>query len=183
MARMVGAVTVGLLADGDIVASAQCIAIDADAFPYESARFGKRSASAMVWVARLAGDRPVLPDPFGHAVERPVPDPYGATGSVVGFVAAQRRGDRFEISGIAVRRDVRRRGVGRELLRALLAAGRGRGLRLVVLHVSVMNEAAIALYEAEGFVVRRRLNDFYAAKAFGEVRDAFEMIHLLNRGP
>jgi ribosomal-protein-alanine N-acetyltransferase len=157
MSRMVDAITVGLLSQGDIIACAQCIAIDADAFPYESARFGKRPASAIVWVARLAGDR-----------------------SVVGFLAAQARGDRFEVSGVAVRRDARRRGVASALLRATLAAGSARGLRLVLLHVSVKNDGAIALYEAEGFVVRRRLRDFYTAKAFGDERDAFEMIHLLG---
>jgi ribosomal protein S18 acetylase RimI-like enzyme len=141
--------------EGDIVASAQCIAIDADAFPYESARFGKRAPSAMVWVARLAGER-----------------------AVSGFLAGRSKRDRFEIDGVAVRRDVRRRGVGRELVRAVRAWAKESAIRALVLHVSVTNQAAIGLYEAEGFFVRRRLRDFYPASSFGEGRDAFEMIHL-----
>jgi ribosomal-protein-alanine N-acetyltransferase len=153
VARTLKDVSIELLPEGDIVASAQCIAIDADAFPYESARFGKRPASAIVWVARLAGER-----------------------RVSGFLAARTRGDRLEIDGVAVRRDVRRRGIGRELVRAALVAARASRARVVVLHVSVTNDGAIALYLSEGFHVRRRLRDFYPASAFGAERDAFEMI-------
>jgi ribosomal protein S18 acetylase RimI-like enzyme len=160
MARALSGIAVEVLADGDLVAVAQCIAIDAEAFPYESARFGKRPVNAIVWVAREEG----RPDHAGKA-------------RVGGFLAARVRADRLEIDGVAVGSFSRRRGLGRELVRAALAESRARGLRVVVLHVAVENSAAIGLYEGEGFAVRRRLRGFYPpAAAFGGERDAYEMV-------
>lgn len=48
----------------------------------------------------------------------------------------------------------RRRGLGRDVLRALLAWGRDRGASRALLQVHPTSTAAIALYRAEGFVVR-----------------------------
>ncbi len=100
-------------------------------------------------------------------------------GRVEGFLAGRIVGERIEIDGVAVDRACQRRGVGRELVRVAMASARARGLHLAVLHVSVKNRAAIALYEAEHFTVRRFLKDFYPPTAFGPERDAFEMVRLL----
>jgi ribosomal protein S18 acetylase RimI-like enzyme len=159
VARALSGIAVEVLADGDLVAAAQCIAIDAEAFPYESTRFGRRPVNAIVWVAR----------------EERHPDRAGKA-RVGGFLAARVRVDRLDIDGVAVGSGSRRRGLGRELLRAALRESRARGLRVVVLHVAVGNTAALALYEAEGFAIRRRLRGFYPAAAFGGERDAYEMV-------
>ena len=147
-----------MLEPGDVVGAAQCIAIDADVFPYESARFGKRPASAVVWVAREKAE--------GGA----------GKGRVVGFLAARARVGRLEIDGVAVDGPCRRRGIGRDLVRGAVAWSRKEALRVVVLHVWVQNLAAIALYESEGFTITRRFRNFYPVPAFGENRDAFEMM-------
>ena len=163
MARRAGTATIELL-DGDLVAIAQCIAIDADAFPYASAHFGARSRSGRVWIARDAAD------------ERQ---------RVVGFLAARLRGRRgqahlMHIEGLAVDQPVRQQGIGRALVREAVADARGRRLHAVVLHVSVTNDAAIALYESEGFGISRKLPGFYPAGAFDGVTEALEMAKLLR---
>jgi ribosomal-protein-alanine N-acetyltransferase len=142
--------TVERLELGDLVSMAQCMAIDADAFPYASAHFGLRAASARVWIAREEG-------------------------RVVGFLAGRVRRRAMHVEGLAVEQSARRRGLGRTLVRASVEYARGARLRAIGLHVSVSNHAAIALYEAEGFSVTATLRDFYPAAAFGGEGDALEM--------
>jgi len=164
VARRAGTATIELL-EGDLVAIAQCIAIDADAFPYASAHFGARSRSGRVWIARDAAD------------ERQ---------RVVGFLAARQRGKPggqahlMHIEGLAVDRPARLLGIGRALVREAVTDARERRLHAVVLHVSVTNEVAIALYESEGFGISRKLPGFYPAGAFDGVSEALEMAKLLR---
>jgi ribosomal protein S18 acetylase RimI-like enzyme len=137
---------------GDLVAMAQCMAIDADAFPYASAHFGLKAASARVWVAR-AGQEP----------------------RVVGFLAGRVRRGAMHVEGVAVEQSARRRGTGRALVQAAVEYARGVRLHSVGLHVSLSNAGAIALYESEGFVGTATLRDFYPPAAFGGEGDALEM--------
>jgi ribosomal protein S18 acetylase RimI-like enzyme len=139
----------------DLVAMAQCMAIDADAFPYASAQFGMTAATARVFVARDEG-------------------------RVVGFLAARVRGRSMHVEGLAVETVARRGGVGRALVRAAAEDGADLGLELVVLHVSVTNRAAIRLYERERFTVVRRRPGFYPPAAFGGTGDALEMARRLR---
>jgi len=148
--------TVELLEPGDLVAMAQCMAIDADAFPYPSAQFGLRAESARQWVAR---------EETGE----------GRASRVVGFLAGRVRRGAMHVEGLAVEVGARRHGVGRALVRASVEYAREARLRAVGLHVSVTNHAAIALYEAEGFDVAGRLRGFYPPAAFGGEADALEM--------
>jgi ribosomal-protein-alanine N-acetyltransferase len=148
--------TVELLDPEDLVAMAQCMAIDADAFPYPSAQFGLRAASARQWVAREEASE-------------------GRAGRVVGFLAGRVRRGAMHVEGLAVEAGARRDGVGRALVRASVEYARATRLRAVGLHVSVATHAAIALYEAEGFDVAGRLQGFYPPAAFGGEADALEM--------
>ncbi len=143
---------VSLLDVSDLVAVAQCMALDATAFPYASAQFGMRSRLSCVLVVR------------GEPRRR-----------VVGFLAGTQQRRDFYVKGLAVDPDVRRRGIGRALVRAGATHARERGAATMVLNVWVGNEAAIALYEAEGFVIRRQLPGFYAHARFGAGGDAYEM--------
>ncbi len=147
--------TIDLLAPADLVAMAQCTAIDADAFPYASTRFGVRAASERTWVARL--DR-----------------------RVDGFLAGRVVRGTLRVHGLAVAREVRGRGVGRALVKNAVARSRDEGLAWVRLHVWVGNAAAIALYRSEGFAVARRLEGFYPEGAFEGAPDAFEMARSLT---
>jgi ribosomal protein S18 acetylase RimI-like enzyme len=148
------------LGEDDIVAAAQCIAIDADTFPYASARFGLRSASTCVWVAREPGRR-----------------------VVIGFAATRARTGVMHIDGLAVDAIHRRRGIGRALLREVIETALSRRIHRVALHVSVANRAAIALYTSEGFVVRGRLRRFYPPSPFAEETDAYAMDLCLSATP
>ena len=152
--------TVELLDPGDLVAMAQCMAIDADAFPYASAQFGLKAESARQWVAR----GPLLEGLPGAPPTR-----------VVGFLAGRVRRGALHVEGLAVSDRARRRGVGRALVRAAVDYASRVRLRAVGLHVSVTNRAAIALYEAEGFHVAGTLRGFYPPAAFGGEADALEM--------
>jgi ribosomal protein S18 acetylase RimI-like enzyme len=140
----------------DIVATVQCIAIDAEAFPYPSAQFGVRPASSRVWVARREGEA-----------------------RVVGFLAGRVRGRSMHVHGLAVDRAVRRRGVARALLRKAADGGRDEGLRSIGLCVGLGNGAALALYEGEGFAIVRRVRGYYPPSAYSGERDAYEMRLLL----
>ena len=138
---------------GDVVALAECIAIDADAFPYPSASFAMRRASSRVWTARREGER-----------------------RVVGFLAARLRRRGLYVQGLAVDREARRQGVARALVRVAVDGARAEGLRELALCVGVANAAAVALYEGEGFAIVRRLRGFYPPGLYAGESDAFEMV-------
>ncbi|HEX3343328.1 MAG TPA: GNAT family N-acetyltransferase [Polyangiaceae bacterium] len=148
--------TVELLDEADLVGMAHCMAIDADAFPYPSAQFGLRAESARRWVARE------------EAAE-------GRAARVVGFLAGRVRRGAMHVEGLAVQVGARRQGVGRALVRAAVRYARSARLRSMGLHVSVINQVAIALYEGEGFHVAAKLRGFYPPRAFGGETDALEM--------
>ena len=143
---------VSLLDVSDLVAVAQCIALDATAFPYASAQFGLRSRLSCVLVVR--GE---------------------PRNGVVGFLAGTFQRRDFYVKGLAVDPAARRRGIGRALVRAALEHARDRGAAAMVLNVWLENRAAITLYETEGFAIRRRLPGFYARGHFGGSGDGYEM--------
>jgi ribosomal protein S18 acetylase RimI-like enzyme len=144
------------LAPDDLVAVAECILIDADAFPYASSPFGLRDAAGRAWIARE--------DQGGH---------------VVGFVAGRVRRRELHIDGIAVRKEARRLGAGRSLVRACIQDSAAEGLECVTLNVAVSNHPAVALYRSEGFATRQRLIDFYPPGVFEGERSAYEMVRPL----
>jgi ribosomal protein S18 acetylase RimI-like enzyme len=154
----VSTLTVDRLPAADIVAMAQCIAIDVDSFPYPSSTFVLRAASAPVWIAREGGDPRVL-----------------------GFIAAsQRRPGELYVDGVATAAGARHRGVGRALVRAAMAYAREAGLGEITLHVWPGNTVAVALYRSEGFAVRLRVPRFYARGLFGST-EAYRMVRVVDR--
>lgn len=143
--------TIELATPGDLVAMAQCMAIDAEAFPYPSAQFGAQADTARVWVAR-------------------------DDARVIGFLAGRVRRTELHIEGLAVDTAARRGGVARALLRVAADEARVQDLRSVTLHVSVTSRGAIRLYESEGFEVVREMPRFYPPRAFGGVTAGLEMV-------
>ena len=69
--------------------------------------------------------------------------------------------------------DFRRHGLGRRLLRELLAGLAAAGSARALLEVDVRNSGAIEFYRREGFRETRRLPSYY-----GRGLDAFEMMKL-----
>jgi GNAT superfamily N-acetyltransferase len=72
-------------------------------------------------------------------------------GVPVGLANLGVRGERAWIGGIGVTPFARRRGVGEQLMRAVLDEARGRGARTVLLEVLEGNDPARRLYEKLGF--------------------------------
>jgi ribosomal protein S18 acetylase RimI-like enzyme len=142
----------------DLVAFAQCAALDASLFPHPSLPhvLDVTGLAPSVFVARRTANEPVI-----------------------GFLGAVRSGGTLDIVGIGVAPDHRRHGVGRALVRAAVASAQERSITKLVLHVSTGNEAAVLLYTAEGFRVTRTLRGYYSARRFPNGGDAFEMTLVL----
>lgn len=149
--------TIEALDGGDLVALAQCMALDATAFPHPSVPLVSGGV-ARTWIAR--GER-----------------------GVIGFVATTANGKTLDIIGIAVDARERRSGVGRALVQAIVAIARDRRFRAVTLNVSTANESAIALYESEGFVAVERMRRYYNPARFADGGDAFRMVLDLSARP
>ncbi len=79
-------------------------------------------------------------------------------GLPIGLGMLAQRGHRGWIGGVGVLREHRRRGVGRQLMEALLNAAREKGVQHVQLEVIRQNAGALALYESLGFGKRRVLH-------------------------
>lgn len=80
-------------------------------------------------------------------------------GSVVGYAAAWIAYDEIHLLSIAVLPAARRRGLGSEILRAVMKRGKTRGAVRAILEVRESNAAARAFYGRHGFVdigTRRR---------------------------
>ena len=90
-----------------------------------------------------------------------------AAGVVDGYAGISLLGDEAEVHTIGVRPAAQGAGLGRALLRALLAHA---GDRRILLEVRTDNAAAITLYESEGFVIVGTRRRYYHSGA-----DAFTM--------
>ena len=97
-------------------------------------------------------------------------------GTLVGYAGLGRAGPKAEVHTIAVDPAHRGRGIGRVLLRALLALA---GSAPVFLEVRTDNEAAIALYRSEGFAVVGTRHGYYRPSG----ADAFTMRREVEEAP
>ncbi len=79
-------------------------------------------------------------------------------GLPVGLGMLAQRGLRGWIGGVGVLREHRRKGVGRQLMDALIASARSNGVQQLQLEVIQQNKGALALYETLGFKRRRVLH-------------------------
>ena len=82
-------------------------------------------------------------------------------GAVVGYIGSQTVLDEADVMNLAVDPAIRRRGVGRALLRALETRLRAEGVHALSLEVRPSNLAARALYAREGFVEAGRRPKYY----------------------
>ncbi len=109
------------------------------------------------WTRSLLAAELDLPDNANHWLV--VVD--GPDQSIIGFGGTMIVADEAHIMNIAVHPDHRRRGIGRQLLINLLAAGRERGAVAATLEVRVHNRPAISLYSAMGFRRSGRRHGYY----------------------
>jgi ribosomal-protein-alanine N-acetyltransferase len=81
---------------------------------------------------------------------------------IVSYLCLWEIGEEIHVTNIAVHPGLRRRGLARQILGAILEDGRTRRLRSVTLEVRPTNEEARSLYESFGFrVVGRRRGYYY----------------------
>src|SRR5712691_9354042 len=102
-----------------------------------------------------------------------------AGGAVAGFIVSRLIGPELHVYNVAVRPELRRRGVAARLLRAVLEWGQRNGASLAFLEVREGNSAAQSLYRACGFAVAGRRRQYYAAP----VEDALLMSVSLRSKP
>jgi len=97
-------------------------------------------------------------------------------GVVAGFALSRTVADEAELLLLAVRNGEQRRGVGRHLLAAFMAAARARGADR--LHLEVRDDnPAIRLYEAAGFALAGRRRNYYSG-ADGRTYDALTLARI-----
>lgn len=92
---------------------------------------------------------------------------------IAGYIGMYVCLDEGEITNVAVSEDVRRRGIGGMLIRAIQKEAVQREVRQIVLEVRVSNEHAIRLYEHTGFVKQGVRKGFYDLPK----EDAYIMIY------
>lgn len=123
-----------------------------------------------------------------HAAAMTVPRPWSAEeiaallaapgvfalGEGGGFIIGRAAGGEAEILTLAVHPEVRRRGTGRTLVRRFLQDCAARGADDAFLEVAAGNQAAIALYSAEGFA-GTGLRRGYFLRPDGQREDALVM--------
>lgn len=85
--------------------------------------------------------------------------------AVVGYAVAHRAADEAEILNLGVAPQARRAGVGRALVRAIIARVARAGARTVYLEVRESNVAARRLYASEGFAAAGRRAGYYRRPA------------------
>ena len=99
--------------------------------------------------------------------------PDGPPVADAGFLVAQVGNPDWELENVAVMGEFRRRGMGRELVAALLAYARAGDAERILLEVRASNESAIRLYEGSGFQLLGRRQGYYRDPA----EDALVMVH------
>lgn len=90
----------------------------------------------------------------------PVP-PENKVSSLDGFLVARHVAHEWELENIVVAEIARRRGIGKQLLQALLHTARKTESVSVFLEVRESNVAARSLYERSGFRQTGRRDDYY----------------------
>ena len=81
---------------------------------------------------------------------------------ILGFLVARRIGPEWELENIVIDPAARRRGLGKQLLEALLAEARETSSEAVFLEVRESNAAARALYISAGFQETGRRKSYYS---------------------
>jgi ribosomal-protein-alanine N-acetyltransferase len=127
---------------------------------------------ALVALERLCFSHPWTPRNFSDAMSDPprsrvvvlrVPHPPAhPERGIAAYCVYERVADELHVHNVAVHPGVRRSGLGRLLMRAVLEVGAGAGARVVLLEVRRSNDAARRLYEGLGFHVRATRREYYS---------------------
>lgn len=80
---------------------------------------------------------------------------------IIGYAGVMHRGESCDVLTLTVAAQLRRQGIGRELLRRLIDWARTKSAPSMMLEVRVGNEEALPLYTAFGFVEISRRSNYY----------------------
>ena len=122
--------------------------------PFEDVMFGSEAWSRRSYLDELADTD------LRHYVVAEQQTPGGQV-ELLGSGGLLTIGPTSQIMTVGVLPHARRRGIGRVLVRALVAHARSLDAEEVLLEVRVDNEAARALYQSEGFAVLGRRRGYY----------------------
>ncbi|MBO4461471.1 MAG: ribosomal protein S18-alanine N-acetyltransferase [Lachnospiraceae bacterium] len=86
---------------------------------------------------------------------------YEKNDEILGYCGYYGVLDEAEITNVAVHPDMRNRGIGRDMVSALLSKANKAGIKRVLLEVRESNDPAIHLYEELGFKKLGIRRDFY----------------------
>lgn len=103
---------------------------------------------------------------------------YGPDQQGVGFVLCWVIEDVCDLLSLGVNPDYRREGLGLMLLDYAMATAKDHGAARIMLEVNIRNEAAITMYEGQGFV-RDGVRKGYYSNADGSKSDALRMVKAL----
>jgi ribosomal-protein-alanine N-acetyltransferase len=84
------------------------------------------------------------------------------SGEIVGYAIGEKDKDSGLIVSVAVKKEWRRRGIGRKLIEKLLENFKKEGMKIVFLHVREENREAINFYQALGFKIRELVENYYS---------------------
>ena len=82
-------------------------------------------------------------------------------GEILGYCGFLYVLDEGEIPNVCVKESARQRGIGRQMMEALLEAAKSCGLSVLFLEVRESNQAARRLYESLGFIQNGMRKNFY----------------------
>jgi ribosomal-protein-alanine N-acetyltransferase len=136
---------------------------------------------AVLEIERLSFSTPWPPEAFTQELTRNRLARYAVARrgtEVVGFAGVWLMVDEAHITTFAVHPDVRRQGVGRRLMEALLVVAESMGAARLTLEVRVSNVAAQELYRGQGFDMAGRRERYYT----DDGEDAFIMTTPLLSG-
>jgi ribosomal-protein-alanine N-acetyltransferase len=119
--------------------------------------FRTQSPARLAWIAEQGAEQ-TTDQITGQIAEGRMAE-SGVRG--VGFLVGREGGPEWELENIAVLQEFRHRGVGRELLSALLRHAHSRGAERILLEVRASNESAIRFYKLSGFEQFARRRDYY----------------------
>ena len=88
-------------------------------------------------------------------------DTGGTENRLQGFVVARINGEDWELENIVVAAEFQRRGLGIQLMQALIRAARERQALQILLEVRESNTAARSFYEKLGFQITSRRRSYY----------------------
>jgi ribosomal-protein-alanine N-acetyltransferase len=83
-------------------------------------------------------------------------------GEIVGYAIGEKDKDSGLIVSVAVKKEWRRRGIGRKLIEKLLENFKKEGMKIVFLHVREENREAINFYQALGFKIIELVENYYS---------------------